>query len=41
MARMWDRGNAYRILVWKCERKKILENTRRRRKNDIKVEQKL
>jgi hypothetical protein len=40
VARMWERRNAYRVLVWKYERKKALESTRSRWKNDIKIEQK-
>ena len=34
------RRNTYRVLVWKCKRKKTLECPRRRWKNDIKMEQK-
>ena len=40
-ARMWESRNAHRVLVWKYERRKTLESTRPKWKNDIKMQKKV
>ena len=40
VARMWDERCAYRILVWKPERKRPLGRLRRRWEDNIKMEPK-